>query len=185
MKPPLSIRIIAGKFRGRKIEFVDQPDLRPTPNRIRETLFNWLAPVIEDAYCLDLFSGSGALGLEALSRRAKQTTFIDQSTAVIQQINSMIQKWEIENAIVQQANIPGIIPKLSKPYNIIFLDPPFHQDFIRVCCEWLEKQDWVAPNAYLYIEAESTLNLLPISNHWKILRSKKAGQVGYHLLQKC
>lgn len=178
------LRIIGGKWRGRKFNFPAIPGLRPTPDRVRETLFNWLAPIISGAHCLDLFAGSGALGLEALSRGAGEVVFMDQSPVVIQHLKQQIQTLNITNAIVQKGTVPLCLLPCTNPFNIIFLDPPFHQNLIARVCSQLEEQNYLADGAYIYIEAESILDPLPIPSHWEILRSKIAGQVGYHLV-KC
>ncbi len=179
------VRIISGKWRGRKLHFPAVLGLRPTPDRVRETLFNWLAPVIVGANCLDLFAGSGALGLEALSRGAAHLTAIDQSAALVDYLRQLIVTLKIENMTIHRAPIPSAdlpIPiKAKGPFDIVFLDPPFHQDLIAPCCEWLEQQKLLAPEALIYLETEATLNPLPIPSHWQLLHSKKAGQVSYHL----
>lgn len=181
------VRIIGGKWRGRKLKFPAIEQLRPTPDRIRETLFNWLSPFILDAHCLDLFAGSGALGLEALSRGALSAVFFDNNPLIIKYLKEQFSILQSLNAKVIRAKIPecSVSEHLGvDKINLIFLDPPFHQNMIKICTNWLEKQPWLAPNALIYLEAESTLHPLPIPENWEILRSKTAGQVGYHLLQR-
>src|SRR5436190_32244 len=119
------VRIIGGLWRGRKLHFPAIPHLRPTPNRIRETLFNWLAPDLADAHCLDLFAGSGALGFEALSRHAKSVIFIEQSNALVSYLKAQLKQFAAENrAQVYQAQFPFIAMQLFKPkkpqFNIVF-----------------------------------------------------------------
>ena len=183
MQSDKKLRIIGGKWRGRKFSFPAIPGLRPTPDRVRETVFNWLAPVIGGARCLDIFAGSGALGLEALSRGASEVVFIDQSAVVIQHLKQQIQTLNITNAIVQKGTAPLCLSPCPTPFDIIFLDPPFHQNLIETVCRQLEDHHYLADGAYVYIEAESTLEPLPIPSRWEILRSKVAGQVGYHLIK--
>lgn len=179
------VRIIGGRFRGRRITFLDLPGLRPTPDRIRETLFNWLTPIIPDAYCLDLFSGSGALGMEALSRGAKHVTFVDSNSNVVGQIKKQLILLQVENsAEVLFTTLPAVIPPPKKAYNIVFLDPPFHQSMIAKISHWLEQQPWLADVVYIYIETETNLWPLPIPLTWEILKHKKAGNVSYHLLRR-
>lgn len=186
-----TLRIIAGQWRGRKLPFLPLPGLRPTPDRIRETLFNWLAPIIRDSRCLDLFAGSGALGIEALSRGAQAVVIVDHANAALRQIQSYLQTLDAhllnsDRVKFYQAVVPlelSSIP-LDKKFDIVFLDPPFHQGLIAPCCEWLEQHDGLAPNATIYLEAERDLDPLPIPNNWTIIRSKKAGQVGYHLARR-
>lgn len=179
------VRIIGGKWRSRKLRFPATTGLRPTPDRVRETLFNWLAPHIVDANCLDLFAGSGALGLEALSRGASSVTFVDQSKQIVTYLNQQLEILGAKNGNVYCAKFPLSAKQIHQQnFNIIFLDPPFHQNLIKPCCEWLEEQNLLAPNSLIYIEAETDLTPLPTPHNWEVLRSKIAGQVTYHLLQR-
>jgi 16S rRNA (guanine966-N2)-methyltransferase len=179
------IRIIGGKWRSRKLNFLPHPDLRPTPNRIRETLFNWLAPHIVGARCLDLFAGSGALGFEALSRGAHSVVMVDQSLEIIAQLraNAVLLQAEKEVSLYCHHVSADAFLLQKSPFNIVFLDPPFHKNYLPNCCAWLENTKQLAENALVYIEAESMLPTLPIPAHWKIVRQKKAGQVGYFLVR--
>lgn len=178
-----TVRIIGGRWRSRKISFPDVVGLRPTQDRIRETLFNWLMHDIEGAHCLDLFAGTGALGFEALSRGANHVTFVDSSSEVIASLH--------ENAAHLQTSdydvIRGACPKkmVSLPsgsFNIVFLDPPFQQNFIEPTIAWLLENNLLASGALIYVEreAEGELN---IPNDWSLLRDKQAGNVRYCLLQ--
>lgn len=178
------IRIIGGTWRGRKLPVPDVPDLRPTPDRVRETLFNWLAPYIQGAYCLDPFAGSGALGFEALSRGAKHVVMVDQSSVVIKQLKENIQKLNAANAEVYQASVPEGLKKPLKPFDIIFLDPPFKKDLLLPICFFLKENDFLAKDAVIYVEAKDSLEAQPLPTGWKILKSKKAGQVYYHLIHQ-
>lgn len=183
-----TVRIIGGQWRGRKLKFPAITGLRPTPDRVRETVFNWLAPIIQESQCLDLFAGSGALGLEALSRGAASVVFVDQSPQVVKYLQEQLKilNAEKQTKVYCKTVDPFRHGKeiLQGHFNIVFLDPPFHKNLIKPCCEWLERENLLAPNAYVYIEAESALNPLPIPENWQILKSKIAGQVGYHLIQK-
>lgn len=179
------IRIIGGQWRSRKLSFPDVPGLRPTPDRVRETLFNWLSPYIVGAHCLDLFAGSGALGFEALSRGAASVLMVDQSQPVIQQLreNALLLKSEQEVQL-HCGSVPNVQLSIAQPYDIVFLDPPFQQNYLSACCQWLEQLNCLANNALIYIEAEAKLALpLPIPAHWEMLRQQRAGQVGYYLLR--
>lgn len=182
------VRIIGGQWRGRKLHFPAMPDLRPTPNRIRETLFNWLAPSLIEAHCLDLFAGSGALGFEALSRHAQSVTFVEQSPVLVSYLKKQLKQLEAENhASVYQAQFPfsaTLLFKSKKPvFNIVFLDPPFHQQLLSPICTWLIKENLLAPESKIYIEAEACLKHLILPDNWKIQHSKTAGQVQYTLVQ--
>lgn len=180
---PGQIRIIAGALRGRKLQVPDLPQLRPTPDRVRETVFNWLAPIIQGANCLDAYAGSGALGFEALSRGALHVTFTDSSPAVIQLIRKELAIFGITAADVYLANMPQQLKKPKQPFDVVFLDPPF-QDEILPICFFLAEHDFLAPGAYIYLESAHTLsqNVLPAS--WELLKSKKTGNVAYHLVRK-
>src|SRR5579862_5217747 len=122
MSPPGAIRIIAGKWRGRKLKVPDVKDLRPTPDRVRETLFNWLNPMIEGSYCLDLFAGSGALGFEALSRGAAHVTMVDQSSKVVELLQAEQKQLDANSAKIYMAKIPKALHSVSRPFDIVFLD---------------------------------------------------------------
>jgi 16S rRNA (guanine966-N2)-methyltransferase len=179
------VRIIGGKWRSRKLRFPDLPELRPTPDRVRETLFNWLSPYVVGARCLDLFAGSGALGFEALSRGASSVVMVDQSAVVVQQLqaNALLLAAEKE-VVLSCSQVPNEQLLLDQnAFDIIFLDPPFHKNYLATCCEWLENANCLAKNALIYIEAESSLRPpLPIPKNWTLLREKKAGEVGYYLV---
>ncbi len=179
------LRIIGGRWRGRRINFPDAQGLRPTGDRIRETLFNWLQNNIQDAHCLDLFSGSGALGFEALSRGAESVTFVDQNSDVIKHLHITAEKLSAKNLTLIHDAIPSqsLTKKLSRQqFSIVFIDPPFHQGFVEKCCTWLIESNLLSQNALIYIEAERELSPLPIPANWELLKSKFTGQVGYHLL---
>ncbi|OGT09082.1 MAG: 16S rRNA (guanine(966)-N(2))-methyltransferase RsmD [Gammaproteobacteria bacterium RBG_16_37_9] len=180
-----TLRIIAGKWRSRKISFVQLKGVRPTKNVCRETLFNWLAPVTACANCLDLFAGSGALGFEALSRGAKHVVMVDASMQIIHKLKENAELLQASNIDFYCAQIPQRINKIPKQhFDIIFLDPPFHCGLIKSTCEKLLNSGYLAKDCLIYIEAEKELaveNIRPAS--WKILRKKISGLVGSYLLQ--
>ena len=179
------LRIIGGSWRGRKLEFIPEDGLRPTPDRVRETLFNWIQPYLPDARCLDLFAGSGALGLEALSRGAESTTFVDQGHTTTQQLRGNLQRLKSQNAEVIQSDavtwLEQRITDMEPRYDIVFMDPPFRQDLAGLCCELLEKHNLLAENAVIYVETESELPFLNVPENWHEHRQKQAGQVNYRL----
>jgi 16S rRNA (guanine966-N2)-methyltransferase len=179
-----TLRIIGGKWRSRRINFVPLKGVRPTTDATRETLFNWLAPVINEANCLDLFAGSGALGFEALSRGAKHVAMVDASMQVVATLIKNAQLLQAENIDFYCAKIPQKLNKIPKQlFNIVFLDPPFYHDLIKSTCEILINSGYLATNAILYIEVEKELNLENIiPAPLKILRQKIKGQVGSYLL---
>jgi 16S rRNA (guanine966-N2)-methyltransferase len=180
------LRIIGGRWRGRRISFPDVVGLRPTGDRIRETLFNWLQSDIHDAVCLDLFAGSGVLGFEAFSRGAAHVTFVDQQPEVIKHLHEVAENLSINDARIFHEAIPAtaLQEKLGgKKYTIVFMDPPFNMDLVRSACAWLVEAEILAPKALIYIEAEYALDPLPLPESWEVLKSKTAGQVGYHLIR--
>jgi 16S rRNA (guanine966-N2)-methyltransferase len=181
-----ALRIIGGKWRSRKINFAPLKGVRPTTDASRETLFNWLAPNINGANCLDLFAGSGALGFEALSRGAKHVAAVDSSMQIISNLKKNAQLLQTEDMDFCCAKIPQNINKIPKQiFDVAFLDPPFYSDLIRSTCEELVNSDYLAKNAIIYIEAEKEIDIKEmIPESWQILRKKIAGQVGSYLLKK-
>lgn len=179
-----TVRIIGGKWRSRKLKFPAIAGLRPTTDRVRETVFNWLAPDIMGARCLDLFAGSGALGFEALSRGASEVFFVDSSKAVVEYLKEQARILQTNEVDIYQLTLPCPVPFHHQPFDIVFLDPPFHQSLISPVCQWLEEQDLLTNEALIYLEAEVELSPLPIPHNWALIRSKKAGQSAYHLAKR-
>jgi len=178
---PQQLRIIGGTWRGRKLRFPEIETLRPTPDRVRETLFNWLAPVIEGAKCLDLYAGSGALGFEALSRGASSVVMVDSDARAVARLREHAHTLHTSSAEIIRADALAYLA--SAPlgaFDIVFLDPPFRQGLIAPACQALEKHGWLKPGAYVYMEAEADY-APPMPDNWRIIKSKQAGQVGYHL----
>jgi 16S rRNA (guanine966-N2)-methyltransferase len=175
------LRIIGGTWRSRRLQFPDVEGLRPSTDRVRETLFNWLQPTIVGARCLDLFAGSGALGLEALSRGAARVVFVDQHPQVISALRSNLQLLGSEAGSVVKADALSYLQGDPHPFDIVFLDPPFHQQLLQPSLQLLQR-GWLAPDALLYIENELPLGTPELPENWRLLRSKKAGQVAYHLV---
>ena len=178
-----TLRIIGGKWRGRKLQFPDEQGLRPTGDRIRETLFNWLAPSIRDARCLDLFAGSGALGLEALSRGAGHVVAIDASARVCRTLRHHRQLLAAESAmdIVLADALPWLRDHAGKPFDIVFLDPPFDSDLLVPAIECLASRSLLSAGAQIYIET-SLQHDPDYPANWELLHAKHSGQVTYKLL---
>lgn len=179
------LRIIAGKFRSRKIIFFEEDSLRPTHNRIRETLFNWLAPVIENSVCLDVFAGSGALGFEALSRGAQHVTFCDTSKKVIHTLKENAEKLKIENA--DFLNIDFILQNSiqNKKFDIIFLDPPFKKNLLITACALLASRDLLNPGALIYFECEKdSIDFSPLPKNWMIKKHRHTQTIEYGLWEQ-
>ncbi|MAZ39044.1 MAG: 16S rRNA (guanine(966)-N(2))-methyltransferase RsmD [Legionellales bacterium] len=178
------VSIIGGLWRGQKISFSDFPGLRPTPNRVKETLFNWLSADIIDAICLDLFAGSGALGFEALSRGAKQVTFIDDNYLAIQAIRKNAKRLNVTNAHFMHGKIPKLTLDINCAYDIIFIDPPFKHQLVNPSIAWLEQHHYLKINALIYIEQAIDDEPILVPSNWQVLREKQAGMVSYTLFQK-
>ncbi|WP_372737022.1 16S rRNA (guanine(966)-N(2))-methyltransferase RsmD [Neptunomonas sp.] len=179
------LRIIGGEWRSRKLPFPEIEGLRPTPDRVRETLFNWLQNITPGARCLDLFAGSGALGLEALSRGADSVTFIDNAHEATRQLRDNLNLLKCQNGeIITSAALTWLEARQTDTeprYDLVFLDPPFRKDMVPLICELLEKRNLLSDHAVIYIEAESELSQLTVPGNWQESRSKTAGQVTYRL----
>lgn len=175
------IRIIGGKWRGRKLPVPDSPGLRPTTDRVRETLFNWLAPIIQEAHCLDCYAGSGALGLEALSRYAAQVTLIEYERNIAKQLSTNLDLLSAQNAKVINDSALTYLSQSGKPYDVVFLDPPFRKGMLSETIKLLEEQNWLADESWIYVEAESESTAIDVPVNWQLHREKVAGQVAYRL----
>ena len=178
---PNRLRIIGGRWRGSRIVFPPLAAIRPSPDRVRETLFNWLQQPIVGARCLDLFAGSGALGLEALSRGAAHVTFVDREPQIGRHLSQTLERLGSRAATVVVEDAQRFLSRPAQPFDIVFLDPPFDSGVLEQVGGRL--QGWLAPGGYVYVEcpAERSLAILPA--HWAVQRTKRAGQVGYHLLR--
>jgi len=180
-----SFRIIAGQWRGRRIKLIPNAQLRPTPGRVRETVFNWLAHDLKGAIGLDLFAGSGALGIEALSRGAKNVVFVEQHLLSAEQIKQSLQMLKAESssytvlAQTVEAFLRQAINK-KQAFDLIFLDPPFHNDWWKKLQSDLFKI--THPESLIYLEVEKEAEALALPENWTIFREKTAGQLRYYLL---
>lgn len=173
-------RIIGGAWRSRRLRFPPLPGIRPSPDRVRETLFNWLRDRIEGARCLDLFAGSGALGLEALSRGAAQVTFVDREPAVAQAIRGHLELLKSRGGEVVQSDAFAWLAGVPQPYELVFLDPPFAADLVTEACARLA-QGWLKPGAWVYVEhAAEHIPAFPAG--WQVLKESRAGRVGFRLV---
>jgi len=171
------IRIIGGKWRGRKLVVPTVASLRPTPDRVRETLFNWLAPDIVGAHCCDLFCGSGALGFEAASRGAASVSLVDNSKNVGHQIKKNLQILQTNNIFFQQQDVLSFLTQKAQFFDIVFLDPPFKQNRVEPSIKLLEQNNWLSKKACIYIETESSNQSLAVPPYWSLFREKINGQV--------
>lgn len=179
-----SIRIIAGKHRGRKLPVLMAEGLRPTTDRVKETVFNWLMPYINQSNCLDCFAGAGSLGFEAHSRSAKQVTFIELDKNAAKQLQQNKDLLSATNIDIHQANVLSYLAKSSTTkFDLVFIDPPFRKGLVEQTINLLEN-DWLESNALIYIEMENESNQLSLPNNWTLLKEKIAGQVSYRLYQR-
>lgn len=177
-----SIRIIAGKHRGRKLPVLISDGLRPTTDRVKETLFNWLMPYIHDSNCLDCFAGAGSLGFEALSRGAAQVALIELNSAAAKQLQMNKKLLNADNVIITHTNSLDFLKSSAKQqYDIVFIDPPFREDLVTQTAELLNK-GWLTNQALIYVEMEAQSNQ-QLPNNWQLLKEKVAGQVAYRLFQ--
>lgn len=175
------LRIIGGSLRGRRWQFADDPAIRPTPDRVRETLFNWLQPVIHGARCLDLFAGSGALGLEALSRGASQVLFVDRSAPAIAALRAVAEQFRVEGARFAVDDAVQALRGAGGPWDVVFLDPPFAAGLVVGTLRALAADGVLARGALVYLEVPAADALPALPAGWAVHRQGRAGEVGYHL----
>jgi 16S rRNA (guanine966-N2)-methyltransferase len=178
------LRIIGGDWRSRCITFIDAPGLRPTPVRVRETLFNWLRDDIIASRCLDLYAGSGALGFEAASRGAKSVTQVENNALACRALKENAIALAAEQVKIVQSDVMRYLAGEAETFDVIFIDPPFAMGLAAETCQWLEDKGWLSKHAKIYVEVESTLKLEGIPENWRLLKSKVAGEVGYHLFAR-
>ena len=183
-----SVRIIAGAWRGRRVNFPDLPGLRPTPDRVRETLFNWVQLEIAGSRCLDLFAGSGALGIEALSRGAAALVFVEQSQRAARGLQSELMRLGggpkarvVEMGATRFLRTPSAT--FGGAFDMVFMDPPFGRNALADYIPMLDLGGWVKPGGVVYLENEKAARVPVLPSHWELLKSKSAGEVGYHLVR--
>jgi 16S rRNA (guanine966-N2)-methyltransferase len=177
------IRIIAGQWRGRKLQVPEKPGLRPTPDRVRETLFNWLAMHLPSSRCLDLFAGTGALGIEAASRGAKQVVLVEKERDIVQGLRQQVTTLAADNLEIICADAQKFLTGTSETFDIVFLDPPYStgHDLLSPCCTLLDQRGWLSPCATIYVETERSLGEPDLPASWQIIRRQRAGQVAVFL----
>lgn len=181
--PPGRVRIVAGKWRGRRLPVPALPGLRPTSERIRETLFNWLAPRIEGARCLDLYAGTGALGFEALSRGAAEVLFVDTSETAVRALADSARLLAAAGAAIHAGDAVQFLQKAeARQRDIVFLDPPFGDARLEELCRLLVARPWLAPGAAVYLEQDRKAGALDFPDGWRTAREKCAGNVRYMLV---
>jgi 16S rRNA (guanine966-N2)-methyltransferase len=182
--PPGRLRIVAGNWRSRVLEIADVPGLRPTSERVRETLFNWLAPRIQGAHCLDLFAGTGALGFEALSRGAGEITFVEKSRLAVRMLERNAAKLGATGATICRGDALEFLRTASgQSYDVVFLDPPFAENLLEEACEHILAAGILADGAVVYLEQGRNQPLPTLPGGWEILKDRTAGQVRYLLIR--
>ena len=177
------LRIIGGSFRGRKLRFPADVQIRPTPDRVRETLFNWLQPHLSGARCLDLFAGSGALGLEALSRGASHVVFVDSSRSAIDALRATAERFGARAAEFRVDDAAHFLKSAGGPYDVVFLDPPFDAGLLQPTIQRLTAAGCLAVGAFCYVEMPKRLAAPVLTAPWAPYRAGAAGEVGYYLFR--
>ena len=180
-----SLRIIGGTWRSRRIQFIDSPKIRPTPDRVRETLFNWLASNINGATCLDLFAGSGALGFEAISRGADQAVLVEEDTRIAAMLNEQKDQFNTQTIEIRNQNALTYLQNENQQYDVIFLDPPFDSDLLEKVIPIILKQQLLNDHGLLYVESavqqNSIKSLEILLETLSCIREKESGEVRYAL----
>jgi len=178
------VRIIGGEWRSRQLHFIDAPSLRPTPSRVRETLFNWLQDDIPGRRCLDLYAGSGALGFEAASRGAKSVIAVENNLKACQSLKANANLLAASQIKIVNKDVFRYLAGDAESADVVFIDPPFGLNLVNQTCRWLEDKLWLSEQAKIYIESEKSLKLENLPENWRLLKSKTAGEVGYHLFER-
>ncbi|MGF1779593.1 16S rRNA (guanine(966)-N(2))-methyltransferase RsmD [Vibrio nomapromontoriensis] len=182
--PMGSVRIISGLWRGRKLPVHDAEGLRPTTDRVKETVFNWLAQDVPHSHVLDLFAGSGSLGFESASRQASQVQMIELNNKAYQQLLSNTALLKADNIRLHNTSALTFLTQAGNPHDLVFIDPPFRQGLLPETVALLEQNGWLSENALVYIETEKELTLDAIPGNWDLLKEKTAGQVCYRLFKR-
>lgn len=178
--PAGEVRIIGGTWRGRRVGVADAPGLRPTGDRVRETLFNWLAPSLPGMRCLDLFAGTGILGLEALSRGAAEVCFVERQPVLARAIEAAIARLSARGARVVTADARRFLAGAPQSFDCVFLDPPFGDFALGELCTLLE-QGWLADGGYVYLEMSAADAVPALPAGWAVTKDKTAGKVRFAL----
>ncbi|WP_162063569.1 16S rRNA (guanine(966)-N(2))-methyltransferase RsmD [Vibrio taketomensis] len=178
------VRIISGLWRGRKLPVHDAEGLRPTTDRVKETVFNWLAQDVPQAKCLDLFAGSGGLGFEAASRQADSVTLIELNPAAFKQLEQNIASLKANNIVAKNTDALNYLSQAGTPHHVVFIDPPFRKGLLSETISLLEQNGWLADDAMIYIETEKELAIEDLPEHWHLHREKTAGQVSFRLYHR-
>lgn len=180
-----ALRIIGGTWRSRKLQFPDLPGLRPTSDRVRETLFNWLGQDLQGLRCLDLFAGSGALGFEAASRGASRVVLVEQSREACRALRGSCEALGAAERIqVRETDARRFLEGAVEAFDLVFLDPPFGRQLLVPSCVELERRGWLASGAWIYLESEAGEKLEGLPENWHIHRAKQTGDLAYRLCRR-
>lgn len=179
------VRVIAGLWRGRKLPVLNAEGLRPTTDRVKETLFNWLMMDVANTRCLDCFAGSGSLGIEALSRQAQAVVFLEKFATAAQQLKKNLTSLKTDKGTVVNTDTLSYLAQKNsgEPFDIIFIDPPFHHQFVPQILPLLQENNWLAENALIYVETEKNHPPLLLAENWQVIKEKSAGMVTSRLIQ--
>lgn len=178
------LRIIAGEWRSRQLSFEDAEGLRPTPARVRETLFNWLRNDVFGGRCLDLYAGSGALGVEAASRGAAYVVQVERNALACHQLKANCGNLEARQIKIVQQDVLRFLAGDAEPFDLVFLDPPFGKKLAEETCQRLEDKGWLVKQAKVYVEVEKGFALKNIPDNWHQLNKKSAGEVDFYLYER-
>ena len=179
-----SFRIISGEYKGRKFEFMPSLDLRPTPDRLRETLFNWLGQSIDGKTCLDLFAGTGSLGLESLSRGADKIIFVEKNSNHSDKIKGYVESLKANGDIsVIHDDVLTWLDETNDNFDLIFVDPPFHKDLAEKVLSKIRTNSLLANLGNIYLEVEKELDLIFLNGYWEVIKETKSGKKKYLLLK--
>jgi 16S rRNA (guanine966-N2)-methyltransferase len=179
-----NLRIIGGRWKRQTIRFVDTDDLRPTPDAVRETLFNWLAPAIEGANCLDLFSGSGALGFEAASRGACRVALVDHDRTVYRQLVHTRDALSASQIYIHCEDAQAFLLNASGRFNIVFLDPPFRSQLANRMTTALEHSGVLEAQSLIYLETHKGDTRPDLPATWRLYRERITGRIAYRLYER-
>ncbi|MFO1419190.1 MAG: 16S rRNA (guanine(966)-N(2))-methyltransferase RsmD [Methylotetracoccus sp.] len=177
------VRIIGGVWRSRKLRFPAVNELRPTPDRVRETLFNWLQGEVEGSHCLDLFAGSGALGFEAASRGAARVVAVERNPRVCAALRQNCALLDARQIEVVQTEARRYLARPAHAFDLVFLDPPFRRDLVAGTCQTLASRGWLSDNAWIYVETEAEY-AAELPADWQLVHVRDAGDVRYHLCRR-
>ena len=176
-----SLRIIGGNWRSRRIQFINSEKIRPTPDRVRETVFNWLAEYIQGASCLDLFAGSGALAFEAISRGAGKAVLVEDDAKIVAQLKKQKELLQTDAVEIKQQNALSYVKEANQQYDVVFLDPPFNTNFLNKIIPMILENQLLSPNGLLYVESSSSESVNQELISLNCVREKVTGEVRYAL----